>query len=178
VQEPLVAQTDVIAEPQQRSILKKDTTRTSSLSLKSIKAKKEHQIRQMEVVIDPNDLPKEKVTQESLVKSWNTYVKSLIDKGEKIMASILEMDKPKLDGIKIKLQFPNETMKVELERAQFPLMEFLRKDLKNFDLSLDITVNEEVAKKYAFTPIEKYEKLKVKNPNIELLKKTFGLDVN
>ena len=40
-----------------------------------------------------------------------------------------------------------------------------------------ITVNEEVATKYAFTPQEKYEKLKEKNPNIELLKKTFGLDV-
>jgi DNA polymerase-3 subunit gamma/tau len=38
-------------------------------------------------------------------------------------------------------------------------------------------VNEEVAKKYAFTPQEKYEKLREKNPNIELLKKTFGLDI-
>jgi DNA polymerase-3 subunit gamma/tau len=53
----------------------------------------------------------------------------------------------------------------------------LRKTLKNYDLHLDITVNEEVAKKYAFTPREKYEKLKEKNPNIELLKKTFGLDI-
>jgi DNA polymerase-3 subunit gamma/tau len=47
----------------------------------------------------------------------------------------------------------------------------------NFDLHLDIKVNEEIAKKYAFTPQEKYEKLKEKNPNIELLRKTFGLDI-
>ena len=41
----------------------------------------------------------------------------------------------------------------------------------------DIDENEEVAKKYAFTPLEKYEKLKDKNPNIEILRQTFGLDI-
>ena len=41
--------------------------------------------------------------------------------------------------------------------------------MKNYDLHLDITVNEEVAKKYAFTPREKYEKLKEKNPNINIV---------
>ena len=56
-------------------------------------------------------------------------------------------------------------------------MAFLKKTLLNYDLKLDITVNEEIAKKYAFTPLEKYEKLKEKNPNIELLRKTFGLDI-
>ena len=56
-------------------------------------------------------------------------------------------------------------------------MAFLKKKLLNYDLKLDITVNEEVAKKYAFTPIEKYEKLKEKNPNIEVLRQMFGLDI-
>ncbi|MEZ4856132.1 MAG: hypothetical protein R2812_06620 [Gelidibacter sp.] len=46
-------------------------------SLKSIKAKKEHQIRQMEVVIDPNDLPKEDFTEAQFLKEWKTYIKSL-----------------------------------------------------------------------------------------------------
>ncbi|MEY8848936.1 DNA polymerase III subunit gamma/tau [Psychroserpens sp. XS_ASV72] len=156
----------------------KSDNRTSGLSLKSIKAKKEHQIKQMDVVIDAEDLPKEKVTQEGLDNSWNAYSKRLHKKGEKIMASILEMDRPKLIGTNITLTFPNETLKLELERAQFPLMEYLRKKLKNYDLKLDIHVNEEVSKKYAFTTAEKYQKLKEKNPNIELLKKTFGLDVN
>ena len=57
-------------------------------------------------------------------------------------------------------------------------MEHLRKSLNNYDLRLEISVNEETTKQYAFTTREKYEKLKAKNPNIELLKKTFGLDIN
>lgn len=156
--------------------LKKDQ-RTSGLSLKSIRAKKEHQIRQMEVVIDVDDLPTEEFTEAQFIKTWNTYIKQLHKKGEKIMASILEMDTPKLKGTDIHLAYPNETLKIELERAQYPLMEFIKKALRNFDLKLVITVNEEIAKKYAFTAEDKYEKLKEKNPNIELLRQTFGLDI-
>jgi DNA polymerase-3 subunit gamma/tau len=40
-----------------------------------------------------------------------------------------------------------------------------------------IEVNEQTARKYAFTPIEKYNKLKEKNPLIEKLRTTFDLDV-
>ncbi len=157
--------------------LKSDTHRTSGLSLKSIRAKKEHQIRQMEVIVDPNDLPKEAVNEVDFIKVWKDYIQSLERKGERIMASMLAMDVPKLKNTTIHLEFPNETLKIELERAQFPLMEYLRKTLKNYDLTLDIAVNEEIAKQYTFTPLEKYQKLKEKNPNIDLLKKTFGLDI-
>ena len=154
-----------------------DTHRTSGLSIKSIKARKEHLIRQMEVIVDPNDLPKETVLEAEFIKVWKAYVKGLDSKGERIMASILEMDTPKLKDTTIHLEFPNETLKIELERAQFPLMEYLRKTLKNYDLTLEISVNEEIEKHYSYTPMEKYQKLKEKNPNIDLLKKTFGLDV-
>lgn len=157
--------------------INKPKSSTSGLSLKSIREKKEHQLRQMDVVIDEEDLPKEPVTQEALDKAWKTYTEKMDKKGEKIMASILQMDQPKLKGTTIHLTYSNNTNKIELERAEFPLMAFLKKKLLNYDLKLDITVNEEIAKKYAFTPLEKYEKLKEKNPNIEILRQTFGLDI-
>ena len=131
----------------------------------------------MEVVIDVDDLPTEEFTEDQFIKTWNSYIKQLHKKGEKIMASILEMDTPKLEGTDIQLSYPNETLKIELERAQYPLMEYIKKTLKNFDLKLVISVDEEIAKKYAFTAEDKYEKLKEKNPNIELLRQTFGLDI-
>ena len=56
-------------------------------------------------------------------------------------------------------------------------MTLLRKSLNNYCLNLRITVNEEVARQYAFTPEEKYEKLKEKNPAIDLLRQTFDLDL-
>ncbi|MBC3847950.1 DNA polymerase III subunit gamma/tau [Winogradskyella echinorum] len=168
----------VVAEPVIPKIsINKPSKVTSGLSLKSIREKKEHLIRQMDVIIDEDDLPKEPVTQEALTKAWKAYTAKMDKKGEKIMASILQMDQPKLEGTTIHLTYSNNTNKIELERAEFPLMAFLKKTLLNYDLKLNITVNEEIAKKYAFTPQEKYEKLKEKNPNIELLRKTFGLDI-
>ena len=167
-----------VAEPQIPHIsISKPAKSTSGLSLKSIREKKEHQIRQLDVIIDEEDLPREPVKEEDLVLAWKDYTQSLHKKGEKIMASILEMELPKLNDTAICLTYSNHTNKIEIEREQYPLLTFLRKRLKNYDLDFDITVNEEIAKKYAFTPKEKYDKLKEKNPNIELLKKTFGLDV-
>ena len=149
---------------------------TSGLSLKSLKAKKEHDNKVLANQPSPENFPKNKVTQDALLEIWNQYISKINDKGEKIMASILEMNQPKLNGTNIELEFPNATLKIELERAQFPLMEFLRSRLQNYDLALSISVNEELSKQYAFTSAEKYAKLKEKNPNIELLKSTFGLE--
>ena len=94
------------------------------------------------------------------------------------MASILEADKPKLNGHTISLEFPNETMKVELERAKGPLLEYLRTNLKNFSIDLSITINETIEKKYAYSVREKYEKLREKNPALDTLRITFGLDID
>jgi DNA polymerase-3 subunit gamma/tau len=68
-------------------------------------------------------------------------------------------------------------MKKEIEREQSGLMSFLKQALHNYHITLSISVNEETAKKYAFTPEEKYEKLREKNPAIDLLRKTFDLDL-
>ena len=42
---------------------------------------------------------------------------------------------------------------------------------------LEIVVNEKVENKFAFTPLDKYNRLNEINPNLELLKKTFDLDI-
>ena len=56
-------------------------------------------------------------------------------------------------------------------------MGFLKTRLKNTTISLVIDVNEATAKKFVFTPIEKYNKLKEKNPLLDKLRTTFDLDV-
>ncbi|WP_034058695.1 DNA polymerase III subunit gamma/tau [Lacinutrix jangbogonensis] len=172
---PKTVTTPEITKP--KIVLNSKTKRTSGLSLSSIRAKKEHEIKQMDVVVDEEDLPKEAFDQEELTEVWNTFVLQIESEGKMNLASILSIDKPKLQGTTIHLTFPNATNKVEVERQSFDLLQFLRKSLKNYDISLNIDVNEEMQKKFAYTPDEKYEKLKEKNPNIELLRKTFDLDL-
>ena len=110
-------------------------------------------------------------------QAWQEFVDLQNEKGEKILASIMETDIPKLEGHNIILELPNDTMKVELERIQYPLMGFLKEKLQNTQISLQIKVNESIAKKYAFTSQEKYEKLREKNPMIDKLRITFDLDI-
>jgi len=68
-------------------------------------------------------------------------------------------------------------MKKEIEREKYDLMEFLKEKLNNHFITLQITVNEATAKKFAFTPEEKYQKLQEKNSVIDLLRKEFDLDL-
>jgi len=152
--------------------------RVSALSISSLKAKKKHAEERKEEIIDPNSLPKDSFTDEELLLHWNEFVHAIDTKGQKILASSLATDIPKrkADNV-IWIELPNSTMKKEVEREQFGLMEHLRTKLNNHFIRLKITVNEESAKKYAFTPEEKYEKLKEKNPTIELLRKEFDLNL-
>jgi DNA polymerase-3 subunit gamma/tau len=172
----LVSENVLVNEPA-KLILKTDSKRTSGLSLSSIKAKKEHLIKQMDVIVNEEDLPKEDFTEEQLIESWHTFTKKLQAEGKYNLASILNIDTPKIAGTTIHLEFPNSTNKVELERQQYDLLAFIRKELNNFDINLSITVNEEKEKQYAYTAKEKFEKLKEKNPNIDTLRKTFDLDI-
>lgn len=172
----LISEDLMVSEPP-KLILKSDNKRTSGLSLSSIKAKKEHLIKQMDVVINEDDLPKEDFTEEQLIESWNVFTKMLQDQGKYNLASILSIDTPKVTGTTVHLEFPNSTNKVELERQQYDLLAFIRKELNNFDINLSITVNEEKEKQYAYTAKEKFEKLREKNPNIDTLRKTFDLDI-
>ena len=150
---------------------------TSGLSLKSIRAKKDHKIKQMDVVLQPEDLPKESFTEDDFKNYWNKYNQLLNQKGLKIVASIMQSVIPDLVGTTIKLEFPNESMKLDLEIEQHGLMEFMRRHLKNHDLSLHISVNEEIASKHAYTDEEKLIKLMDKNPSLKLLKDTFNLEI-
>ena len=157
--------------------LDQNNKRGSGLSLSSIRAKKEHQTKQIEVEVEEQELPKEPFTPEALIACWEAFTKLTTDKGKHNLASILAIDTPKVEGTTIHIVFPNETNKLELERQQYELMGYLRKSLKNYDINLSITVNEAVSKKYAYTDKDKYEKLKDKNAAIETLRRTFDLDI-
>ncbi len=111
-------------------------------------------------------------------KHWADFVHQIDVDGRKILASNLNSDTPKLrDNFTIWIELPNGTMKKEIEREQFDLMEYLRLKLNNHFVKLQITVNETTSTKFAFTPEEKYEKLRNKNPAIDLLRREFDLDL-
>lgn len=172
----------------EQTILKKEETptvpklkevkrRPSALSLKSIHQKKEAKVISTEEENFDNH-PKTLFNEEQLKSVWKKYYFKLQELGEKNIASILITDTPKLNpNFQIVLTLPNDLMKSQLERGKPKLLSFLREHLNNYGISMTIEVNEVIEKKKAYTTIDKYNKLKEKNPLLEKLKNTFGLDI-
>ncbi|UZH55699.1 DNA polymerase III subunit gamma/tau [Salinimicrobium tongyeongense] len=153
------------------------STKVSGLSLKSIQKKKELEAQKREAKAEEEVVKNGKFTEEQMQAAWQEFSEEQNDRGEKILASIMQTDTPALMGKNICVELPNETMKLELEKVQYHLMGFLKEKLQNTHIQLKVTVNEKAEKKFAFTPIEKFEKLREKNPLIEKLRSTFDLDI-
>jgi len=175
---------EVSVEPPTQQVVKKpdiaserNTNKVSALSLKSIQ--KKQQLKEEIAANKPitEDLPVEAFTEKEMLEAWGKYTEKVEKEGKYNLLSHLTMGVPKLRGHTISLEFPNNTIKVEVERAKYELLSFLKESLQNFEIDLDIIVNETAEKKYAYTPIEKYEKLKEKNPMIDVLRKEFDLDL-
>ena len=151
--------------------------KSSGLSLSSIQRRKDHlDAKQAEEKVHVI-LPTEDFQVDDLLEIWSQYTEEIRKTGEHNLASILDIDIPKVTDTKIRLTLPNKSMKIQLERAQGPLLALIRKKLSNYDIHIDIDVNESVEKKYVYTDIDILNKLIEENPALSLLQQEFGLDL-
>jgi len=165
----------VIERPQ--ILAERNAKKVSALSLKSIQKKQEIKQEMVANQPDAENLPVNNFSEEEMQAAWKEYTTNVESDGKFNLLSHLTMGVPKLDGSIIHLEFPNQTIKTEVERAKYELLGFLREKLQNYDIDLDITVNETAEKRYAYTTREKFEKMKEMNPMIEKLRKEFDLDI-
>ena len=143
----------------------------------SIRAKRELQEANKSFVKEAQHLPTEPFTETEMLLQWNKYAQRLGDKGQKIMESLLLINDPKLDGTTIIHELPNEGSKIDFDSEKFDLQGYLRGKLHNHDITINVIVNESVENKFAFTSQDKYNRLNEINPTLDVLKKTFDLDI-
>ena len=90
----------------------------------------------------------------------------------------ISISNPELkENNKVEYTLTNNTSRLELNKNKNELIDFLKKDLKNDNISIEVKVNKLKEKKFIYTPTEKYDKLKKLNPNIETLRKEFKLNL-
>jgi len=165
----------IIERPQ--ILAERNAKKVSALSLRSIQ--KKHEMKQELVAKKPDakDLPYKDFTEDAMLAAWQSYSAIIEKEGKYNLHSHLSMGVPKLEGTIIHLEFPNNTIKLEVERSKYELLEYLKEKLENYSVNISIEVNETFAKRYAYTDREKFEKLKEVNPLIEKLRTEFDLDV-
>jgi DNA polymerase-3 subunit gamma/tau len=151
--------------------------KVSAFSLASIKAKKELLEAGKSIVKEEIHLPTEDFNETDMLLYWHKYAQRLGDKGYKIMESLLLINDPVLNGTTITLELPNQGSKIDFESEKNGLLGYLKGHLHNHNITIEVIVNETVRAKLAFTPQEKYNRLTEINPNIDILRKTFELDI-
>ncbi|HEU0137091.1 MAG TPA: DNA polymerase III subunit gamma/tau [Flavobacterium sp.] len=167
----------VVAAPKLAPPAAETGIKVSALSLASIRAKRELEQSHKAQIKDTVHLPTEPFTETDMLLQWNKYAQRLSDRGHKIMESLLLLNDPKLEGTTIIHELPNEGSKIDFESEKHELVGYLRGKLHNHDIDIKIVVNESMDNKKAFTPQDRYNRLNEINPALELLRKTFDLDI-
>ena len=143
----------------------------TGLSLSSLRIQKEHQTKLVDAT-DKEKINANEVGQEALNEHWESYTTRMINRSERNIVALLQLDIPRLKNkTEIHLSVPNETNKVELEKNSSQLLQFLRKQLLNDHLNLHVHVDVKIEKKFVYTAEDKYQELVKKNPMIETFKK-------
>jgi DNA polymerase-3 subunit gamma/tau len=153
------------------------TAKVSATSLASIRVRKEMAEAQKSEAKEVIHLPSEPFTETEMLEQWLKYAQRLEDKGYRIVASLLTINDPILEGTKITHELPNESSKIDFEKEKPELLGYLRGKLHNHDITIQVDVNEQLVLKKAYTNQDKYNRLLEINPNLELLRKMFELDV-
>ncbi len=173
VNEPITSPSSAISN-QQSAI---SNPSVSALSLAGLRARKELEAKQNLHLHSKDNLPIEAFGETDMRLLWDKFSQRMADSGKMLMATYMQMNEPILNGTTITLELPNESTKEEFLTGCVELLGYLRGKLHNHDIGIEVKVNESVEKKYAFTPDDKYERLRNINPALDLLRKTFDLDV-
>jgi len=156
--------------------LKIDQKSTSRLSLKSIERKEgANELSTNDIIQEPSD--NAPYTELDIIALWQKYSEIMEENGRYNIASILRIDKPKLSNETINITLPNSTNKIELESVKIEILDYFKENLKNKSIYLNINVDEGVEKKFIYTDQDKYDLMKKKNPDIEILKNSFNINV-
>lgn len=152
--------------------------KVSSMSLSSIRAKKEMAENLKATVKEVVHLASEPFTETEMLEQWLKYAQRMEDKGYRIVASLLTINDPTLDGTTIIHELPNESSKIDFEKERPELLGYLRGKLHNHEITIEVKVNETLVQKKSYTTQDKYNRLVELNPNLELMRNIFGLEVN
>lgn len=135
-------------------------------------------------MLDPNQGKQEEVqlevktepfTQEELVDKWRKFAYSIKMRDLDLYSTLSANDPILKDGWRIELPIYNSAQEADINNKKADLLGYLRKQLKNTVLDLDLVIDKSKAPKGVFTEKDKYKKLVEKNPKVDELRKKFGL---
>ena len=125
---------------------------------------------------EPNNYDSKPFTYDELQVSWDKLIKDLHNRNRMSEYVILNR-KFTLDGTTIHIEVNNE-IQVDLLTISLrtEILNYLRKDLHNSTIHLEVVVSKEESKTIIYTQADKFKYMAEKNPALYDLKNVLGLD--
>ncbi|MGZ3872710.1 MAG: DNA polymerase III subunit gamma/tau [Mucilaginibacter sp.] len=116
-------------------------------------------------------------TADQFMKCWSDYAARMKAEGKKNLLTIFTINPPKLISPNVYEVIVENKVQENLFRDERPnLLNCLRTTLKNFDIEVNVRIDEVTAAKRPYTASEKFQHMATKNPAIVDLKNKFNLD--
>lgn len=146
----------------------------------TISIKNHQQAKKEEIEGESEDMsgkPADDFDQAKLTTAWNELCLSF--EKDKNFHSTLTKNKPTFkEGFQIVFEVDNKIQKSEIDDRKLELLPKLRETLNNFQIQLDVQVNEKLENKKPYTPQEKFNKMASKNPALQKLKDQLDLEID
>jgi len=140
-------------------------------SLKALKAGKSAADAEPEPIISNS------FTQEELAAAWAHFVEDYKEQSPSFVLTLARGSPQLTENLKITYQVPNIIVKQDKLNVSV-LLNFLKKELKNNQITLEGLVMASDAKHEAYTDRERFEELAEKYPNVKKLKDKLNLELD
>ncbi len=147
-----------------------------SVSLKKVLTKKEEEKKTETTVSEntPKELPHNSFTRGELISKWNEYAKG-IEKDIHLKNTMLNNSPDLKEGDAILVSVYNPEQFQKLQKESTALVEYLRRELQNAYIIMEVVVTEQENTQIAYTDTDKYKLFASKNPQLQLLVNEFRL---
>lgn len=163
------------------AVLKKPLIKTSTPSINqhfSANKKNEQTQNTSNQTSDFSGQPKHIFSQQALEKAWNKYANDLKEQGKASISTAMLSKQPQLlNQTEIEFQVTNKALEESLNEEKMSLLSFLRFELRNYDILLNLVLTTAEDKTNLYTATDRYKHLADKNPLINKLRQAFDLDI-
>ena len=117
---------------------------------------------------------------ETFQKKWNEYAaKAKAENKSMTLLTVFTHQKPvMLKPYVFELVLENKTQENTFREDKPNLMNFLRSALKNFNIEIQTRIEEQSGPRKPYSPVEKFQYMVNKNPELAELKKRFNLEID
>lgn len=127
----------------------------------------------------PTDLPRKSFHKDDVIRLWKMMAHTQKLNGQdQVYHVMIKRDPIQQDETTFLFEVDNTIQQTRLESGMGEILEYLRKEVQNYDLNFTVEITSEAQEEEKFmTGSDRFEKMARKNSNLFDLKNRFNLDI-